>query len=433
MPVINLLLRYIGRLGLCLLLVATGNCSSNDSPTAKQVLFCDHTKKGKLSLIILGDYFHPSFNTELVAITKRLTLTGTPTFICSKNLSPEFPLLLESNGVRNSRFIKFEPNAPILKKWARDVVLTGVKNRRLTAIVSPRKNASTREQAHEMVKIMQQVLPNSALVEAAPFVFDGGNLAFFEDKQGKRVLITGKKTIFDNEAYQQRPWAEGLKGELLLKSLKTTFQVDSVIVVGLARKRPPSSMYFEYHIDMGMTILSGRRAVVSQLSFEQDDIAEFAHAINSRHNAISPFLAHGDSAEVLLATLSKRLMDVKNEYESYATILGKLGIEIYRSPKTWLQVVSYMSWTNVLQAGNTLLMPLYPDSIYGKTTRVNMRNGQMLLQFDTSSLYKEKFELEGYNKINFELYESLGYEVVPVPEYFHYFMGGIHCFVNILQ
>jgi len=30
-------------------------------------------------------------------------------------------------------------------------------------------------------------------------------------------------------------------------------------------------------------------------------------------------------------------------------------------------------------------------------------------------------------------HESLGYEVVPVPEYLHYMMGGIHCFVNVLE
>jgi hypothetical protein len=78
-------------------------------------------------------------------------------------------------------------------------------------------------------------------------------------------------------------------------------------------------------------------------------------------------------------------------------------------------------------------MPFYPDSIYGKITQADMHDGQMLIQFDYSLLHKEQFQLEGYNKINFDLYESLGYNVVPIPEYFHYFMGGIHCFANILQ
>ena len=56
-----------------------------------------------------------------------------------------------------------------------------------------------------------------------------------------------------------------------------------------------------------------------------------------------------------------------------------------------------------------------------------------MLTLDATGLSDERFELTGKNAENYKLYSDLGYTVVTVPEYLHYMMGGIHCFVNILD
>jgi len=55
------------------------------------------------------------------------------------------------------------------------------------------------------------------------------------------------------------------------------------------------------------------------------------------------------------------------------------------------------------------------------------------MALDLSDLDRERFELTDLNRSNRELYESLGYRVIPVPEYLHYMMGGLHCFVNVIE
>jgi hypothetical protein len=134
----------------------------------------------------------------------------------------------------------------------------------------------------------------------------------------------------------------------------------------------------------------------------------------------------------LYGTLSRRLESVAKEYDDYAAVLDSLGLEVYRSPVDWRHVLGSMSWTNVVQAGDRILMPVYPDSLHAVTTAVDNVEGQMRITLDVSDLSNEKFDAR-LNETNKELYESLGYQVVEVPEYLHYMMGGLHCFVNVVE
>jgi len=92
-----------------------------------------------------------------------------------------------------------------------------------------------------------------------------------------------------------------------------------------------------------------------------------------------------------------------------------------------------MSWTNVLQVGDRIVMPLYPDSLCGITKSTRSEGGLLQISLDVSAIGEERFELDGLNERNYGLYRSLGYEVVTAPEYLHYMMGGIHCFTNVLE
>jgi hypothetical protein len=190
-------------------------------------------------------------------------------------------------------------------------------------------------------------------------------------------------------------------------------------------------MYFEYHIDMGMVVLDGERAVVSRLDFGDAAGASLARAVTTAHPVLTPFA--GPAQDSLRAVLSARLRAVAREYEDYAVLLKGLGVEVHRSPVGWQHVLASMSWTNVAQVGNRILMPLYPDSLLGVTTAITADGGRLRTSLDVSRIEGEAFELRDLNQLHRELYESLGYEVVPVPEYLHYMMGGIHCFVNVLE
>jgi hypothetical protein len=245
------------------------------------------------------------------------------------------------------------------------------------------------------------------------------------------VLIVGRKVITDNHAWQRRPWAPGYDRERRLDALARTFHADRVLVVGRAETPPEVSMYFEYHIDMGMAILGGNRAVVSRLSWDDVQRDELARAIRGGHPLVSRYA--GVAPDSLLAALDERLRTVAAEYGDYAALLDSLGMEVHRSDVAWQHVLGSMSWTNVVQVGGRILMPLYPDSLLASTTSVRNTRGRVRATIDVSGVEREAFELSGPNLENRRLYEHLGYEVVPVPEYLHYMMGGLHCFVNVLE
>jgi len=192
-------------------------------------------------------------------------------------------------------------------------------------------------------------------------------------------------------------------------------------------------MYFEYHIDMGMVVLDGNRAVVSDLAFGAGERAALARAVDARRPVVSPFLDAGVDADTVAAGLAARLDTLALEYDSYAKVLRDLGVEVYRAPVGWRNVLASMSWTNVLQLGDRIVMPLYPDSLYGIRRSTRDTGGRLEISMDVSAVGEERFELTGLNREYSRLYRSLGYEVVTAPEYLHYMMGGIHCFTNVLQ
>jgi hypothetical protein len=393
------------------------------------VSFEENAKTGERTLTIIGDYFDAGFVPEVLQIAEALSYADRRVYLCTDQHGDALRQLLTGRGIDNISYRAVDASHPVLTRWARDIAVSGSRDGKPVFILSPDKRADTPEGTAALRELLQQAFPERT-IEVAPFVFEGGNLAFVNS--GKfRVLIVGRKVLFDNEVYQRRSLAGAYDRAKLLGQMARTFHVDVVMVVGQADERPDTRLYFEYHIDMGMVILEGNRAVVSQLEFGEAGRAALAAAIKSDAPVLSRFAWLGKNR--MLNTLAERLQTVSNEYEEYAEVLEGLGLEVHRSPVGWEHVVGSMSWTNVLQAGDKLLMPLYPDSVRGVTTAVKSDAGQTRLSLDVSDIDGEKFELRDDNLRNYELYQSLGYEVVPVPEYLHYMGGGLHCFVNVLQ
>lgn len=413
--------------GLCLL----SGCSRDQADTQAPGRFDEHLKTGALSLTIVGDYFHHSFIVELAQVASSLSPEARQIIVCNSQYEAALGPFLTANGVKNVEYVTRDDSSPVLTEWARDITVAARRGDENIVVVSPKKQARTGPDAEALFRFLQKILPDHA-VRLAPFAFESGNLAFVES-QGRRVLIAGRKIIFDNINYQQQPWAPGHDSSSLLAAVAETFEVDTVLVVGRARTRPPQRMYFEYHIDMGMAVLSGGRAVVSEFVFDDEGRAELSQAIARRHPVVTPFAVGDLDDKRLYDALSARLQTVSLEYDDYAAVLDSLGVEVYRSGVGWHHVLGSMSWTNVLQFGNRIVVPLYPDSLRGTTTSIQSGGGLMRISLDVSHVGEERFELRGLNEENHRLYRTLGYDVVAVPEYLHYMMGGLHCFVNILE
>jgi hypothetical protein len=395
----------------------------------RPIQFEEHTKTGAVSLVIVGDYFDHRYVLELARLAKTLSPESRQICYCSPQYQKALGPLFASNDIKNVETPTLDPSSVISAQWARDIFVAGTDGKKKTIIASPYKYAQSEKESRAIGDFLRPALPDYS-VTVAPFVFEGGNLAFVSSG-GKRFLIVGRKVIFDNEAYQKRPWAAGYDETSLRQAIAKTFGVDSVIVVGRARQRPAGHMYFEYHIDMGMVVLKDDNAVVSQLEFGARERAVLAHVVRATHPVLTPFT--GVDRDSLYIQLSHRLDTIAQEYDDYAAVLDRLGLHVHRSPVDWPHVVGSMSWTNVLQAGDRILMPLYPDSLMGVTKAVDNVNGQLRIALDVSDVHKEEFKMQNLNLANAQLYESLGYEVVGVPEYLHYMMGGLHCLVNIVE
>jgi hypothetical protein len=385
-------------------------------------------KTGDRTLTIIGDYFSPRFVPEILATADALSLSEQRVFLCTETYAGALRTLLTGRGITNIMYRTVDPSSPVLTRWARDLVVAGTRNGRPVLILSPDKHANDASTSEALRVLLHESFPERS-VEVAPFVFEGGNVAFV-NAGNSRALLVGRKVIFDNEIYERSRGAE-LDRAALIETMRGTFGADTVVVLGQATEPPDVRLYFEYHIDMGLVVLEGRRAVVSQLRFGEADEAELERAARLRAPVLSryAFLDEGDVA----AKLAERLHVVSREYEEYTEVLEGLGVEVHRSPVEWEHVLASMSWTNVVQAGGRILMPLYPDSLRGVTTATASEGGRTRLTVDVSGVDGESFDLSGDNLRNYELYRDLGYDVVPVPEYLHYMGGGLHCFVNVLE
>lgn len=415
----------------CVALAGLLACASEPEPDGPRASFIEHEKTGALSLMIVGDYFHSGYVLELAKIAQSLSPATRQIIVCTSRYRDALTPFLESNNVRNVEYVTVDESSFLLTQWARDILVAGRVGETPAIVVSANKHATSPQEASAFGTFLQGILPDHD-VRVAPFVFEAGNLVFLE-AEGRRILILGQKVLFDNTVYQRRPWADGFDSRSLLAAARRTFDVDTVLVAGLSIERPDTRRYFEYHIDMGMVVLSDDRAVVSELAFGPEARAALADAIEAEQPVVTPFLEEDGASPELFDELSRRLNEVSREYEGYATMLDSLGLEVHRSTVGWREVLGSMSWTNVVQMGDHVLMPIYPDTLRAETQSTTAVGGQITTSLDVSRIDQERFFHTGRNGENLELYEHLGYRVSGIPEYLHYMMGGVHCFVNIIE
>ncbi|GEM_PF-2292668 len=404
----------------------------NRTPLSSDLLFQENQKEGGSAFFILGDYFNEAFAKELAAILLGFSPECNNYFICTENIKKGLQSWMSKEGMQNINFLTTEISSHMMKTWARDIVICGANNQGLAVVVSPTITSDPISRANQNMAMLKQLFPAGTKIVRAPFVFEGGNLVFLMSR-GKKVLLVGKKILFDNAEYQRRYQASNRTTIELLDEIQRFFSADSIIVVGKTSILPPSEAYFESQLEMGMAVLRGSKAVVAQFSYGEKEKAELKKAVFNHDFAIeSLYPADRDRNEVF-GILDERLKKTKEEFDYYAILLEDLGLHVFRSPMQWKHVASWMSWTAVLQVGTRIFMPIYPESLSTATEMLEQTGSALRKSLKLKPLSSEKFELTGYNLQNYDLYKGFGYEIVPVPEYLHYFQGNIHSFVNIMD
>ena len=395
------------------------------------IRFTEHTREGNAALFILGDYFHEAFANELGTILLELPPDCTNYIVCNERMRGGLTTWTAKENLPQPVFYTDSRTTPIMKVWARDLVIAGSTGNRVTVVVAPYMHARTEAEAALFYNALRELFPGNFDVVLAPFAFEAGNLIFIE-RGNKRILIAGKKLLFDNARYQRRPWTPGWSGETLIDNIRDFLHVDSVVVAGLIQQQPPLEIYFDYHLDMGMTVLRENTAVVAQFPFGELERRQLRDAIDKNHPIIRSLFERERDRNEIYTLLAERLAAVSGEYNHYAALAERLGLEVIRSPMQWQHVASWRSWTNVLQVGTRLFVPVYPESLGTIAETVRDQRGSIMKQIQLEAVANDRFEMTGYNLQNHDLYADLGYDVVSIPEYLHYFEGGIHCFVNIL-
>jgi len=259
-----------------------------------------------------------------------------------------------------------------IELWAQDLGETVVVDGRERFLVARRMPASMgppSKMSFDRKRVAEIVFGEESVIEA-PFVFEGGNLAF----DSHRVLVgtndVSRTLACPGEARTRRQ---------VLEDIAATFGGIEVIEMG-KEPQPPLLQ----HIDQAFVILENRVAVACrlvggglesearQLRYHADQLRELGYRVS--------FLDHGAS-----------------------------DLASYRSS---INVVPFFDRE---AGGKRVLLPVFPGELREEATVVDRK------------------ALRGKAAVAFDLYRELGYEPSPLRDVTHALGGNTHCIVNVLS
>ena len=218
-------------------------------------------------------------------------------------------------------------------------------------------------------RVAEIVFGEESVVEA-PFVFEGGNLAF-----DRGLVLVGRNDVSRTIAAS----GETLSRREVLDDVAATFGGIEVIEMG---KEPQSPLL--QHIDQAFVLLEDRAAVACRLE--------------------------GGGLEVEARQL-----------RYYADQLRDLGYRVSFLDHRASDLTRYRSSVNVVpffdrEAGRRrVLLPVFPGELSEGATFVDRR------------------ALGGKAAVAYDLYRDLGYEPSPLRDVTHTLGGNTHCIVNVLS
>ena len=214
-----------------------------------------------------------------------------------------------------------------------------------------------------------------------PIVFNGGNL-LFDEIRGHRIAFCGGDIVRNTRTVREVFPGIAVPDSELVRIIKDAFNVDEVVIIS-GKNRPQPILMF--HLDQAVLFLPGGVAGVTSIVGSLPD--------NPKARA--------------------RIDEVEEYLAGLRGILTGLGYTVVAIETTVRNVLNYEYYTNAIpfihavSGERTLLMPVFSD-------------GQSPVDC----------EIE---RKNTELFESLGYHVVPVPSLAQKVKGGPHCMVNVIE
>jgi hypothetical protein len=256
--------------------------------------------------------------------------------------------------------------------WAQDIgepVLVDGTERFLVARRMPASMGAASKMSRDRKRVAEIVFGEASVVEA-PFVFEGGNLAFDRN----RVFI-GTNDVSRTRAAS----GDGRSRSQVLEEVASTFGAAEAFEMG---EEPQSPLL--QHIDQAFVILEDRAAVVGRLE------------------------GGGLEAEA-------------RQLRHYASQLKDLGYRVSFLDHAASDLSAYRSSINVVPffdrdaGGKRVLLPVYPGEVREDARSVDRRT------------------LIGKAARAFDLYRDLGYEPTPVRDVTHSLGGNTHCILNVLS
>ncbi len=259
-----------------------------------------------------------------------------------------------------------------IELWAQDlgesIVLEG-RERFLVARRMPNSMGLPRKMSADRKRVAEIVFGAESVIEA-PFVFEGGNLAF-----DRSLVLVGSNDISRTIAAS----GETLSRRQVLDDVAATFGGIEIVEMGKEAQTP-----LLQHIDQAFVILENRIAVACRLE--------------------------GGGLE----TEARQL-------RYYADQLRGLGYRVSFIDHQASDLERYRSSVNVVpffdrEAGRKrVLLPVFPGELSEDATVVDRR------------------ALRGKAAVAFDLYRELGYEPSPLRDVTHALGGNTHCIVNVLS
>lgn len=213
-------------------------------------------------------------------------------------------------------------------------------------------------------------------VRRSMLAFSGGNVIL--DRRGEEnIVLIGNDLIRKTTLTWNGTYREPKNDESIVSVLRRTFEADRVVIVGSGDAQP--SLLF--HLDQAMVLLdegvAGVTRIVGKVEPEYD--GEITQARG--------FL---DDLRKKLSALSYEVVDIDT------TVEHVLARQFF---------VNAVAYTDKNTRQKTILMPVFGGG-------------------------KEHRDFEEKNK---NVFEKLGYQVVPVKSQSYRLNGGIHCLLNVLE
>lgn len=217
-------------------------------------------------------------------------------------------------------------------------------------------------------------------IRQLPFTFMGGNLLV--DVIGGRTLAFCGGDILRKTRTVSHALDEGeLTDREIIHRIKQALNVEEVVVIGRDRPQPR----LMYHLDQAVIFLPNRVAAVTRLVAEDPRV----RSTDPEIEAVLRFLSE---TRTRLQDLGYQLIDIQTSERNIMDCQHYANAIPYVDRETGQRVI---------------LMPVFP---IGQT------------EFEERLVERNRLE-----------FESLGYEIVPVPSRAGELRGGIHCLVNVLD